>query len=73
MKLTKLYPPSIKPVRSGVYKVSTTYIEPGFAFFNTRTGKWGSIYSTASAANRLRSPSGAIQEKYWRGLAKEPK
>lgn len=73
-KMTNWFPPSIKPVRAGVYEIKFTYTmmptESKYATWNGKkwsnmsyhkTGYWHGIFV------------GAEQNKYWRGFTEEQK
>lgn len=74
-RLTRQFPPHVKPVRPGVYATDMRssighIIEAGYSYWSGT--RWHnqmlSIHDAAEAG-----PEGADQDKYWRGLAEKPK
>lgn len=74
MKLTPLYPPNIKPVRSGVYQTQLTPdAKAAYSHWNNGTKHWGWGETNPSLTETYPQGSSAYQNKYWRGLTKETK
>lgn len=69
---TAWYPPSIKPVRTGVYQRDMQGSGNGeYSYWNGAFwGGWGNRIEIA--ARNAGSPS-SVQDADWRGLAQEPK
>lgn len=71
MKLTCEFPHTIKPVRTGVYKVRTHLAgDKGYAFYDAKKKLWGWRYSSPELADKHRTHSGASQHKNWQGILK---
>lgn len=68
-KLTDWFPPHVKPVRDGVYRVYPGIIRPLYARF--RDGQWLMAGSSVQAA-RVRKHASGHQQKHWCGLAHDP-
>ena len=68
-KMTKWFPPHIKPVRKGVYEVKFTpkglYESYFYAMWN---GKRWSRVATYDEMARFHQNFDALQNKYWRGF-----
>lgn len=80
MKLTKIFPPDVLPVRSGVYRTKAVDIETGkslgswgYSYFDTTSKIWGCAHPDVDSAARVPDYEFALQHKMWRGLAEEPK
>jgi len=71
-KMTRWFPPHIKPARPGVYEVKFTpkglYESYFYAMWN---GKRWSRVATYEEMARFHSNFDALQNKYWRGFTKE--
>ena len=73
-KMTKWFPPHIKPVREGVYEIKyTSKVAHGSCMCATWNGyRWSS--GSADMRDKYQQQFyGAIQEKYWRGFTEEQK
>lgn len=67
-KLTDEFPPEIKPFYPGVYRTRLGSI----VGYSRWTGAcWSNQQATRKGA-RIASTIGAIQRKFWRGLAEKP-
>ncbi len=83
MKLTRVFPPEILPVREGVYL--TTQLDPetgeptcsgivtGYSFFDLTDRVWGCSHKTVKGAIAHPDFEFAWQHKSWQGLAEEPR
>jgi len=71
-KMTKWFPPHIKPCRTGVYEVKFTpkglHESYMYAIWN---GKRWSRVATYEEMKRFHSNFAAIQNKYWRGFTEK--
>lgn len=65
-KLTPWFPPEVKPVRVGVYRVAYGR----YAMWNG--SKWGYAHSTIEYASAYPFYDCAWPDKQWRGLASKP-
>jgi len=72
-KMTRWFPPHIKPCRTGVYQIkftpkgSSESYDPFYATWNGK--KWSCISYNLWGENHKQFDS--LQSKYWRGFTKE--
>ena len=72
-KVTPWFPPEIKPVRNGIYKVKDSpRNQHWYRYWDCNNHKWGAAATSPEAASAL-SKSYWFQESEWRGLARKPK
>lgn len=74
--LTPVFTPSKKPARAGVYMASELKqpIEQGLPLYSLWDGEiWGCTHASVEQAATHPDFEFAKQQKYWRGLAEEPK
>jgi hypothetical protein len=70
-KLTKWFPPEVKPVRHGWYERDYHRPVPAYSYWNGRFWSSGVPYLMDNQMTRnIVSP---FQSKHWRGLAHPPK
>ena len=70
-ELTPWFPPTIKPVREGVYETSATESGPSFNYWDGHQWLWTCASIKATQARYLDVRSG-VQDHVWRGLARKP-
>lgn len=63
-RLTETFPPHIKPVRKGVYKISSLL----YAYWNGHW--WGLQSASVSSAYYRRGMQSGCQSKWWQGRLK---
>lgn len=71
-KLTPWFPPNVKPARPGVYEVRLRKASPGTCFAYFDGARWTWAFSSFRVAAVARVTDGAVQAKWWRGLAGDP-
>jgi len=71
-KMTKWFPPHIKPVRKGVYEVKFTPkgVHESYMYAMWNGKKWSRV-ATYEEMKSFHSNFDALQGKYWRGFTKE--
>lgn len=81
-ELTPTFPPSVLPVRSGVYETLAADPETlqaiggfdwGYSYFDATDRVWGCAHDTIDEAWQHPEYEFAHQCKKWRGLTEEPK
>lgn len=74
--LTDIFPEDILPARRGVYQTRSLLgddVTPWqFSFFDDTDRIWGCAHSTPGEAEQFPEFEFAVQQKQWRGLAKDP-
>ena len=77
---TKIFPPDVRPVRSGAYETREVDVETGaargpwlFSWYDAPHRIWGCGHADAETAWRHPEYEFASQSKQWRGLTEEQK
>ena len=77
-KLSEVYPPDVKPVRSGAYKTwlydlfGVDSVVQGISWFDTSTGLWFNTMQDSNAAfKEYKLCRTGNQNKHWQGLLKQ--
>lgn len=67
-RLTKWYPPEIKPVRVGVYAIQSRLMEGFYSYWNGQW--WGYRMGSVQSAYEFRNSSALGPIDKWRGLTR---
>ena len=71
-KMTKWFPPHIKPVREGVYEVKFSNVPLGKRLMYARwNGKEWSNFAYKKHDDSLNDCVSAVQKKHWRGFTEK--
>lgn len=71
-ELTPMFPPSVKPIRVGVYFATNTEGESWYRCWNGEAWLTGGPDVASAAQEAVHNVPTATQSIYWRGLAEKP-